>query len=292
MNGRLGRGLLWLYFLLFVAFLFFPLVVLVIFAFNSGTTPTFPLAGFSTKWFSTAFANTDLTDALKRSALIGIIASAVATGLGIMASVGLAAKSMRFRTVAVGLLLLPLVVPYISLAVGLLILLQALKLSPAVWAIILGHVVIALPFAILVVLPRLRSLDPSLNEAARDLGASNWSAFRLITLPLLGPALVSSFLICFITSFDEFAIASFLYPSGQPTYPVFLYASSRSAAQLPQVIAVGTLVIALSILVIVLAEGGRRWGERRLEGRDSADAEGPTDADVPPLLLDQPVPAS
>jgi spermidine/putrescine transport system permease protein len=129
--------------------------------------------------------------------------------------------------------------------------------------------VIALPFALLVILPRLRSLDPAMVEAARDLGASDTSAFRLITLPLLGPSLLSSFLICFVTSFDEYAIASFLAPSGKPTYPVFLYSSSRTPALLPQVIAIGTLVIALSILLIVLAEGGRRWAERRIVGAAS-----------------------
>jgi spermidine/putrescine transport system permease protein len=271
---RLSRGVLWGYFVLFVLFLFLPLFVLVVFAFNNGTAPTFPLGGFTTKWFQLAFQNSDLTGALARSAVVGVVASLFATILGIMAAIGLAAKSLRFRTVAVGLLLLPLVVPYISLAVGLLILLQALKLPHSLLAVVLGHTVVALPFAILVILPRLRSLDASLVEAARDLGASSWSAFRLITLPLLGPALLSAFLICFTTSFDEFAIASFLYPSGQPTYPIFLYASARSAAQLPQVIAVGTIIIALTMIVVVLAEAGRRWGERRLEGRSEAVPDG------------------
>ncbi|HEX5016297.1 MAG TPA: ABC transporter permease subunit, partial [Actinomycetes bacterium] len=129
-----------------------------------------------------------------------------------------------------------------------------------------------LPFSILVLLPRLRTLDPSMLEAARDLGSGDLTAFRLITLPLLGPALVSSFLISFVISFDEFAIASFLAPSGQPTYPVFLYASSRTPALLPQVVAIGTLVILLSVVLVLIAEGGRRWAERRLVG----DVEGST----------------
>jgi spermidine/putrescine transport system permease protein len=271
-NHRVSRSVFWTYFVVFVLFLFLPLAVLFVFAFNSGTTPTFPLQGFTTSWYRLAFQNSELTDALMRSVVIAIIASVLATGLGIMAAVGLAARRLALRSASIGLLLLPLVVPYISLAVGLLILLQALHLPHSLAAIVLGHTVVALPFAILVIFPRLRSLDASLVEAARDLGASSGSAFRLITLPLLVPALVSSLLICFTTSFDEFAIASFLYPSGQPTYPVFLYASARSAAQLPQVIAVGTIVIVVSILIVVAAEAGRRWGESRLEGRTAADA--------------------
>lgn len=265
-GGLVVKALLSVYFWLFLGFLLAPLVVLVVFAFNDSTTATLPLEGLTTGWFSEAFTNRQLTDALVRSATIAVAAAVIATALGLMASVGLTSSRLRFRSLTVASLMLPLVVPYISLAVGLVILLQALAVQTSLTAVVLGHVVIALPFAILVLLPRLRTLDPSMNEAARDLGASDLAAFRLITLPLLGPALVSSFLISFVTSFDEFAVASFLAPSGQPTYPVFLYASSRTPALLPQVIAIGTLVIALSLALVLAAEGGRRWAEKRLVG--------------------------
>jgi spermidine/putrescine transport system permease protein len=107
-------------------------------------------------------------------------------------------------------------------------------------------------------------------EAARDLGAGEITAFNLVTLPLLVPSLLSSFLICFITSFDEFAIASFLAPPGEPTYPVFLYAGSRTPGLLPELIAIGSIIIVASIAIVVLAEGGRRWVERRLVGEVEA----------------------
>jgi spermidine/putrescine transport system permease protein len=274
LRAFVGRTWLWVYFFAFVLFLFAPLVVLVVFSVNDSTTPTLPLAGFTTRWFQLAFGNGELTGALVHSAEIAVVASLLATAFGVMAAVGLSARRLRLRTLTLSVLMLPLVVPYISLAIGLLILLEALGLPHSLMAVTLGHVVIALPFAILVILPRLRSLDPAMAEAARDLGASELTAFRLVTLPLLLPSLVSSFLICFTTSFDEFAIASFLYPPGQPTYPVFLYASSRTPALLPEVIAVGTIVIALSILVVLLAAGGRIWAERRLEGRTEAAADG------------------
>lgn len=264
--GLVMKALLSIYFWLFLGFLLAPLVVLVVFAFNDSTTATLPLEGLTTSWFSEAFTNGQLTDALVRSATIAVAAAIIATALGLMASVGLTSSRLRLRSLTVASLMLPLVVPYISLAVGLVILLQALAVQTSLTAVVLGHVVIALPFAILVLLPRLRTLDPSMSEAARDLGASDLVAFRLITLPLLGPALVSSFLISFVTSFDEFAVASFLAPSGQPTYPVFLYASSRTPALLPQVIAIGTLVIAFSLALVLAAEGGRRWAEKRLVG--------------------------
>jgi spermidine/putrescine transport system permease protein len=263
------------YFWAFIIFLFAPLAVIVIFAFNQSHTPTLPIVAFSTRWFSRAFADTELTGALLRSVEIGVAAGLFATGLGIMASLGLSARHLRLRAVIVAALLLPLVVPYISLAVGLLIVLNELGLQISLWAVFLGHVVIALPFSVLVVLPRLRSLDPAMVEAARDLGSGEISAFSLVTLPLLIPSLMSSFLICFITSFDEFAIASFLAPPGQPTYPVFLYAGSRTPGLLPELIAIGSIIIVASIVIVIGAEAEQRWAERRLVGETTEAAEGP-----------------
>jgi spermidine/putrescine transport system permease protein len=267
--GGLGLGI---YFWAFITFLFVPLVVLVIFSVNKSAIPTLPLSGFSMRWFRQAFGNGELTTALIRSVVIALIAAVLATALGIMASLGLLALRGRALSLALTMLLLPLVVPYICLAVGLLILVREVSAQPTLVAVVLGHAVIALPFAILVIMPRLRSLDPAMNEAALDLGASSFAALRCITLPLLAPALVSSGIICFVTSFDEFAIASFLAPSGQPTYPIFLYASARTPALLPEVIAIGAIIIAGSLLLVVLAEGGRRWAERRLTGTGARQA--------------------
>ncbi len=267
-----GRASLTVYYWAFIVFLFAPLAVIVVFAFNQSPTPVLPIRAVSTRWFELAFANTQLTGALARSAEIGIATGLFATGLGIMSSLGLSAKRLRLRALVVAILLLPLVVPYISLAVGLLILLNELGLQISLWAVFLGHVVIALPFSILVILPRLRSLDPALVEAARDLGSGEIGAFNLVTLPLLVPSLVSSFLICFITSFDEFAIASFLAPPGLPTYPVFLYSGSRTPGLLPELIAIGSIVIVASLVIVVVAEGGRRWAEQRLLGKTAGQA--------------------
>jgi spermidine/putrescine transport system permease protein len=281
----LGRAVLTAYFWVFALFLFAPLAVLLVFAFNQSMSPTLPITGFSLHWFHQAFSDTTLTGALGRSLEIGVATGLFATGLGIMASLGLSARRLRLRALIVAVLLLPLVVPYISLAVGLLVLLNQLGLPISLWAVFLGHVVIAMPFSVLVVLPRLRSLDPSMIEAARDLGSNEITAFSLVTLPLLMPSLVSSFLICFITSFDEFAIASFLAPPGQPTFPVFLYTGSRAPGLLPELIAIGSLIIVGSLVVIAIAEGGRRWAERRLRGV-TAEAAEPAE-----LLVDGSVPA-
>jgi spermidine/putrescine transport system permease protein len=190
LTSRFGAAGLAIYFWAFVIFLFAPLAVLLIFSVNKSPVPTLPLSGFSTRWFHDAFSNGTLTGALLRSIAIALVAAVLATALGIMASLGLLVLRGRAAALALTVLLLPLVVPYICLAVGLLILVQQVGAQPSLVAVVLGHCVIVLPFAILVIMPRLRSLDPAMNEAAQDLGASPLAALRLITLPLLAPALV------------------------------------------------------------------------------------------------------
>lgn len=263
--GRVGRTALTGYVGLLIVFLYAPLVVLIIFAFNDDTVMAFPIKGFTTKWFDQGLSDKSLIDAMVRSALIAAVNGLAATLLGVLAAIGLAGRQLPLRRTVLTLILLPLVVPYIVLAVGLVVLLKEFGMTTSLTALLLGHVVISLPYSVLVILPRLRTMDPSILEAARDLGASGLKAFVLVTLPLMAPALLSSFLIAFTVSFDEFAIASFLAPPGSPTYPVFLYAGSRTPGLLPEVIAMGSIVIVLSLVVVVLAEVGRRWAERRIE---------------------------
>jgi spermidine/putrescine transport system permease protein len=270
--GRLGRGLLHGYFLILAIFLYAPLVVLVIFAFNDSSVPTLPLSGFTTHWFHQAFSNSDLTGSARRSLELAALDGVLATVLGVLAAAGLAARRVFLRSMITTILLLPLVVPYIVLAVGLVILLHQLSITTSLTAVLAGHIVISLPYSVLVILPRLRLLDASINEAARDLGASEIWAFVLVTLPLLMPALVSSFLIAFTISFDEFAIASFLAPAGSPTFPVFVYTGARTPLLQPEVIAVGSIVVMASLVLVVGAELVRRWWEGRLEGRKGETA--------------------
>jgi spermidine/putrescine transport system permease protein len=264
--GRLGKTLLGGYTGLLLFFLYAPLIVVCVFAFNSSTIAALPIKSFSTKWFSAAFSDTVLTGALLRSALIAAVNGLAATLLGVMAAVSLARDRLPLRVVMITLILLPLVVPYIVLAVGLLLMLHALGIQTSLLAVLAGHVVLSLPYCVLVILPRLRTLDPAVLEAAKDLGASDLKAFALVTLPLLAPSLLSSFLIAFTISFDEFAIASFLAPPGTPTYPVFLYSASRTPALLPEMIAIGSIVILISLVIVIFSDVLRRYAERRVTG--------------------------
>jgi spermidine/putrescine transport system permease protein len=170
------------------------------------------------------------------------------------------------RPAVTALVMLPLVVPYVVLGVGMLVLLKTLGLEQSLSSVLFVHVVVSVPYGVLVILPRLQTLDPAIAEAARDLGAGEITAFVRVTLPLIIPAILSSYLIAFTISFDEYAIASFLVPPGHDTFPIFLYSNARTPALRPQTVAIAGLVIAVSLTLVIVAEIGRRGAERRLEG--------------------------
>jgi spermidine/putrescine transport system permease protein len=241
-------------------------VVIVLFSLNDSTIPAFPLSGLTVRWYRAALDNEELLDAVRRSVKIAALDAVLATSLGVLASLGLASKRLRMRGVVTAVTLLPLVVPSIVLGLGTLILLHQVGLGPSSAAVLAGHIVISVPYCVLVLLPRLRTLDASLTEAARDLGASSLVTFRRITLPLLAPALASSAIIAFTLSFDEYAIASFLMPAGERTFPIFVYGSSKVPEARPQLLAVAAIVVAVSLLLMVASEAGRRLLERRQTG--------------------------
>jgi spermidine/putrescine transport system permease protein len=261
--SKSGSRLLRVFFAVVVVFLYAPILILVIFSFNNSQVPTFPLSGFTLHWYRAFAANSDLRGALQTSAIIAALSSIGAVVLGTLASIALVRRSFRGKAPVSALLLSPLVIPYVVLGISLLLLFHTIGIPRSILTVIIGHIVISLPYAILVLMPRLQQIDSSLEEAAYDLGASRLRTFRSITLPLILPAVVSAYLIAFTTSFDEYAVASFVVGT-RVTFPIYLYSALRFPNQLPQVIAVAVVVITISLFVVVLAEIGRRFAERRL----------------------------
>jgi len=270
-----SRGGLWLlriFFVLLVLFLYLPLLVLVIFSFNSGDV-SFPLQGFTVSWYGRAVQNPELVAALQRSAIVATVTSLVAVALGVLASYALVRRVFRGKGAFSALVFSPLVIPYLVFGIALLVLFKAFDklmisltgtyIDVGMHAVIVGHVVVALPYTILVILPLLERLSVSLEEAAHDLGASSWKTFWRVMFPLLLPALVSAFLIAFTLSFDEYAIASFLAGS-QVTWPVFLFTQLRVPSQLPMLMAVSSVILVISVGLVVGAEFGRQRSERRV----------------------------
>jgi spermidine/putrescine transport system permease protein len=259
-NG--GRALK-VFFGLVVAFLYAPILILVVFSFNDSALPTFPLSGFTLHWYHQFLGNADLRGALKTSAIVAAISSVCAVLLGVLASIALVRRRFTGKPAVSAVLLSPLVIPYVVFGVALLLLFHRVGIPRSLLTVVIGHVVISLPYTILVLVPRLQQIDVSLEEAAYDLGAGPVTTFRAITLPLILPAVLSAFLIAFTTSFDEYAVASFVVGT-RTTFPIFLYSALRFPSQLPQVIAVAVVVIVVSLVVVVAAELGRRAAETRL----------------------------
>jgi spermidine/putrescine transport system permease protein len=231
--------------------------------------PTFPLSGFTLHWYRAFLANSEIRGALETSAIIAAVSSAGAVVLGVLASIALTRRRFRIKPAVSALLLSPLVIPYVVFGISLLLLFHTLGVPRSLLTVVIGHVVISLPYTILVLVPRLDQIDVSLEEAAFDLGASRLRTFRSITLPLILPAVVSAFLIAFTTSFDEYAVASFVVGT-RVTFPIYLYSALRFPSQLPQVIAVAVVVLVLSLAVVVAAEVGRRFVERRFVALESS----------------------
>jgi len=268
------RRLLALFFLLLVVFLYAPIVILAIFSFNEGDV-SFPLAGFTFDWYRRFFSNPGILRSLERSAVVAGVSSAIAVALGVAASFALLRRRFVGKPAVSALLFSPLVVPYLVFGISLLVIFTAVDkvlasttgqiIGLGLHAVVIGHVVVSLPFTVLTIMPLLERLSVDLEEAAKDLGASPWQSFRRVTLPLLTPALVSAFLIAFTLSFDEFAIASFL-TADTPTWPLYLFAQLRVPRQLPQLLAVSSVVLVVSLAIVLAAEVGRRLAERRYGG--------------------------
>ena len=256
-----GSGLR-IYAIAYLIFLYAPIVLLPIFAFNSGTIIAFPLKGFTTDWFNQMLANETLRRAFFNSLIIAVSSAILATTLGIFA----ARASTRFNFPAkpgiMGLIMLPLVLPEIIVAMSLLVVLLAIGVKLSIFTVILGHTLICMPYAIAILSTAFNSLDKSLEEAAYDLGETKWSAFRLVILPLVMPGIISAGLMSFTISLDEFIIAFFL-AGNEPTLPTYIFSQLRFPKSIPVIMALGTVLVVMSILLLTVAEYFRRRGLAR-----------------------------
>jgi spermidine/putrescine transport system permease protein len=271
-TSKAGKRLLAVFFVLLVLFLYLPIAILAVLSFNDGDV-TFPLEGFTTEWYSRFVSNPSLIAALRRSAIVATASSAIAVALGALVSFALVRRRFVGKSALSALFFSPLVVPYLVFGISLLVVLTAVDrflsettgyfIGLGLHAVVIGHVVVSLPYTALTIIPLLERLSVSLEEAAQDLGAGPWDRFRRVTLPLLAPALFSSFLIAFTLSFDEYAIASFV-AGDVTTYPLFLYGQVRIRIGLPQMIAVSVIVLVGSMVLVAATEVWRRRTEARL----------------------------
>lgn len=258
------RSAHWLtaYAVIYMIFLYAPVILLPLFAFNKSTIIAFPLSEFTTDWFVGLWHTPTLHTALGNSAIVGVTTAVFSTLLGALAARASSRFAFPAKTGIVGLIMLPLVLPEIIIAVALLVMLNQLGMPLSLWTVVAGHVLICTPFAIAILSSAYRGLDRGLEEASFDLGESRWGTFRRVTLPLVLPGVISSLLITFTISLDEFIIAFFLTGT-DVTLPVYIWSQLRFPAKLPSVMALGTILLLVSILMLIFAEVLRRRSAKR-----------------------------
>ncbi len=262
--SRGGRRVLSGIFALLLLFLYAPIAILVVFSFNDRQLVSFPWEGFTLRWYQAFLHNAALLTSLRVSAQVAVVTAVVTVALATPASIALVRRRFLGKGVVTAALLAPLVIPLVVFGISLLVLFNTVGIPLSPLTIAVGHIVVALPFAILTVVPRLERIPSELEDAARDLGAGAGTAFRTITLPLLAPAVLSAFLISFVISFDEVVVASFV-AGDEPTFPLYVFSQIRLPRQLPPVIAVAVVVMLVSALVTTGSEVGRWVADRRLE---------------------------
>ncbi len=235
-----------------LALLYLPIAILFLFSFSTGTTLSFPIESLTFDWYAAALGNEALLEAARNSLLVGVVSATIATTLGGMVAVAVLRFRFPGRSLLLALAGLPLLVPFVVMGVAFFLLFVAVDVPRSLATVTVGHVVISVPYATLIVLARLAGLDPALEDASMDLGASYPSTLRRVVLPLIGPTLLSAWLTAFIVSFDEVALAIFLV-GGDPTFPVFLYGQLRFAQRLPVLIAMAVLLMLGTVLLSLLA---------------------------------------
>ena len=251
-----------LYALAYLAFLYLPVLVLPVFSFNNSEFIAFPLSGFTIRWYQGLAADTAMQHALGNSLEVGFATALLSTMLGLAAARAVTRYRLKAADAALGFISLPLFIPDIVLALSLMLLLGAGGLPLSLAAVVLGHLLICVPFALTVLVSRFEGFDRNLEEASADLGEDSWMTFWRVTFPLMLPGIVASLLLTFITSFDEFLLAFFLSGT-EATLPVYIWGQLRFPERLPMVLALGALILTASVALVILAEHVRNLGAQK-----------------------------
>jgi len=250
------------YAVLYIVFLYLPVLLLPLFSVNDSAIPTFPLQGFTLRWYAGLAGNSEMISAAWNSLYVALSASIVSTVLGICGARALTRYRFAGKRPMSALIMAPLVLPEIIVGISLLLVLLASGISLSLFTVTLGHVLICLPYSMVVLMSGFEGFDRSLEEASTDLGETAFGTFRRVTLPMVAPAILASLLVSFTISLDEFIIAFFL--SGpDPTLPIYIWGQLRFAARLPGVLALGTIMLVASFLLVSVAEILRRRAARR-----------------------------
>jgi spermidine/putrescine transport system permease protein len=259
-GGKRGWDGFAVYAVIYLSFIYLPVLFLPLFSFNDNIYVTFPLHGFTLEWYKKMLDDPGLLDALWNSVRVGLVVATASTVIGTLAAKAVTRYRLPGRGPLVGIIMVPLVIPEIIMGIALLVLLrQALDIELSLITVGLSHLLLCVPFSMLVMVSRLEGFDKSIEEAALDLGENPWGVFWRVTFPLAIPGIVASLLLTFTISFDEFVLAFFLSSTDQ-TLPLFIWSMLRFPQKLPTVLALGACILGASFVIITFSEWVRRRG--------------------------------
>lgn len=269
LGTRVGNWLLGGNAALVFGFLYLPVLILIVFSFND-TRSVAVFSGFSTEWYTKLSQNTELLDAAKNSLLVGLITTVVATAIGTLTAIAMDRYRFKLRTIFDANLYLPIVIPEIVMGISLLLFFnQALfpflqnvfgiKASTGLHTITISHIAFDIPFVYIIVRARLADFDRTLEEAAADLGADEWQAFKRITLPLLMPGIIGGALMAFTLSLDDYLITVFTKGVQEQTMPLYIYSLVRKGVT-PEINALSSVLLAGSIGLVGLSLTAQNGG--------------------------------
>ncbi len=261
MNGRVLTiaGRIWLGAIL--VFLYAPILIMALMSFNASPFYQLPFE-FSTRWYQALGANAEIREAALRSVLIALVTTTIATVLGTAASIALFRYEFPGKRALRILLFPPIAIPWLITGTAMLIFFFGIGMGRGTPAVIIGHVALALPYVIVVVSARLATFDATLEDAARALGAGPWMVTRRVTLPWIAPGIIAGALFAFAVSFDQFVVSYFLSEPGDATLPVLIYTAIRKGFT-PEINAVSTIIIVVSMLVMLIAARYSKFGGER-----------------------------
>ena len=259
-----------LYMILVLAFFYLPILYTVVFSFNSGRSLT-RFDGFSLRWYEKMFNDSSMMNAIFYTIIIALLATAISTVVGTIAAIGLSNSKKLVRGVMEQVNNLPLTNPDIVTAIGLLMFFSVLGIRKGFTTMLLAHVMFCIPYVMLSVMPKLRSLDPNLADAALDLGATPWQALTKVIVPQIMPGIVSGALVAFTMSFDDFIISYFVTGNGVNNISILVYSMSKRVN--PSINALSTLIVLIITVVLVLINVIPLMKERREKKRMAREQE-------------------
>ncbi|TIT91285.1 MAG: ABC transporter permease [Mesorhizobium sp.] len=259
---RIRIALLWIWCALVILFLLVPILIPVPLSFNSGAFFIFPLEGLSTRWYEMVLGTQRWQSAIGNSLIVAFGTTLIATTLGTLTAIALSDEKFPGRRIVMPLLLSPLIVPVVITAVGSYLFYARIGLASTYAGIILAHTALASPFVVVTVAASLTGFDRNLMRAAAISGAKPLTAFFRVMLPLILPGVLSGAAFAFVTSFDEVVVVQFLASAGQRTMPLEMFIGLREKLS-PAITAAATLMMALSIVLLVVANLLARRGQKR-----------------------------